>query len=144
MHEARPSAERAGPDLTRHDYWSGTIKMSLSRFFILRVLDQRPMHGYEIARTVESVTRGCCSPSEGAIYPTLREFEAGGYVTARREVVGGRERRVYSLTARGREAFRVGVAAWMEATRCLLETAPAAADRPETGLSRCGPSELRA
>ena len=64
------------PDFTSRAYWAGTIKMSLSKFFILRVLHDGPMHGYDIARTVERITRGCCSPTEGTIYPVLRDFEA--------------------------------------------------------------------
>lgn len=113
---------KPAPDLTSRSYWNGTIKMSLSKFFILCVLHDRPMHGYEIARTVEATTNGCCSPTEGTIYPVLREFEEGGYVTANAEVVSGRERRVYTLTEKGREAFRVAVDAWMEITGCLLDT----------------------
>src|SRR3712207_7515880 len=54
-------------------YWAGTIKMSLSKFFILRVLHDRPMHGYDIARAVERTTNGCCSPTEGTIYPVDRK-----------------------------------------------------------------------
>jgi DNA-binding PadR family transcriptional regulator len=80
------------------------------------------MHGYEIARAVERTTNGCCSPTEGTIYPVLREFEEGGYVTGQREVVGGRERKVFSLTEKGRQAFRVAVAAWLEVTRCLIDS----------------------
>ncbi|MDH7478575.1 MAG: PadR family transcriptional regulator [Syntrophomonadaceae bacterium] len=109
------------PDYTSRDYWNGIIKMSLSKFFILRVLSTQPMHGYDIARTVKNVTRGCCSPTEGAIYPMLKEFEAGGYVTARRETVNGRERKVYTLTPRGRRAFLVAVEAWDEVTHYILE-----------------------
>jgi PadR family transcriptional regulator PadR len=61
----------------------------------------------------------------------LREFEAGGFVTVREEVVQGRQRRVYDLTDAGRAAFRVALAAWMEATAALRDTgqAFAAADR---------------
>ncbi len=101
-------------DYTDPQYWNGLIKMSLSRFFILSVLHQRPMHGYEIARQVEKATSGCCSPTEGTIYPVLREFARGGYVTVRAETVSGRGRKVYALTAKGRQAFAVGVKAWME------------------------------
>ena len=115
-------APRPGPDYTRQDYWAGTIKMSLSKFFILRVLHDAPMHGYEIARAVERTTNGCCSPREGTIYPVLREFEEGGYVTCVSELVGGRQRKTYTLTDKGREAFRVGVAAWMEITDALNES----------------------
>ncbi len=117
-------------DYASRDYWAGTIKMGLSKFFILRVLHHGPMHGYDIARLVERTTNGCCSPTEGTIYPVLREFEAGGFVTATEEVVGGRQRRVYALTDAGRAAFRVALDAWMEATAALQDTgrAFAAAD----------------
>jgi DNA-binding PadR family transcriptional regulator len=85
------------------------------------------------SRAVERTTKGCCSPSEGALYPTLREFEQGGYVTSETEVVSGRERRVYTLTDKGREAFRVGLEAWMGATAALTETGRAARARKDRG-----------
>jgi PadR family transcriptional regulator, regulatory protein PadR len=106
---------RPSIDYTDRAYWNGIIKMSLSKFFILCVLQTRPMHGYEISRAVERTTNGCCSPAEGTIYPALREFEQGGYVTPRTELVGGRRRKVYAITDRGREAFKVSVEAWMDA-----------------------------
>ncbi len=96
--------------------------MALSRFFVLQVLHDGPAHGYDIARAVERTTKGCCTPSEGALYPTLKEFEQGGYLNSAAEVVSGRERKVYTLTECGREAFRVGLGAWMDATTVLLET----------------------
>ncbi|MFG1426830.1 PadR family transcriptional regulator [Roseixanthobacter glucoisosaccharinicivorans] len=115
--QAKPS-----PDFLSRAYWNGTIKMSLSKFFILSVLHHKPMHGYDVARAVERTTNGCCSPTEGTIYPVLREFEEGGYLTSASEVVGGRERKVYTLTGKGREAFKVAVEAWMDVTRCLIES----------------------
>lgn len=130
---ARPS-----PDFTDRAYWAGTIKMALSRFFVLQVLHDGPAHGYDIARAVERTTNGCCSPSEGALYPTLREFEQGGYVTSASEVVSGRERKVYTLTDKGRDAFKVGLDAWMDATATLTETDRAAAARDQArGACRC-------
>jgi DNA-binding PadR family transcriptional regulator len=116
----RPAAPRV--NYASRDYWAGTIKMGLSKFFILRVLHDGPMHGYDIARTVERTTGGCCSPTEGTIYPVLREFEAGGFVTVTEEVVQGRQRRVYALTDAGRAAFRIALDAWMEATAALQDT----------------------
>ncbi|MDF2998288.1 MAG: transcriptional regulator [Xanthobacteraceae bacterium] len=113
---------KAVPDFLSRAYWNGTIKMSLSKFFILRVLHQKPMHGYDVARMVEQTTNGCCSPTEGTIYPVLREFEEGGYVTSETEVVSGRERKVYTLTDKGRDAFKVAVAAWMDVTRFLIDS----------------------
>jgi DNA-binding PadR family transcriptional regulator len=116
--------ETAAPriDYASRAYWAGTIKMGLSKFFILRVLHDGPMHGYDVARAVERRTGGCCSPTEGTIYPVLREFEAGGFVTLREEVVQGRQRRIYTLTDAGRGAFQVALGAWMEATAALQDT----------------------
>lgn len=112
---------KSAPDLLSRAYWNGTIKMSLSKFFILRALHHSPMHGYEVASAVERMTNGCCSPTEGTIYPVLRQFEEGGYVSGETVVVSGRERRIYTLTPKGREAFKVAVSAWMEVTQCLLD-----------------------
>ncbi len=114
------AVSKPSPDFLSRDYWNGTIKMSLSKFFILCVLHDKPMHGYDVARAVERTTNGCCSPTEGTIYPVLREFEEGGYVTAEAEVVSGRERKVYTITDKGRAAFKVAVDAWMDVTRCLI------------------------
>lgn len=100
-------------DYTDLTYWNGMIKMSLSKFFILGVLHDCPMHGYEIAREVEATTSGCCAPVDGTIYPVLHEFEQGGYVTVQSETVAGRDRKVYTLTDKGREAYAVAAEAWM-------------------------------
>jgi DNA-binding PadR family transcriptional regulator len=113
------SARAGSPDYLSRTYWNGTIKMSLSKFFILRVLHHKPMHGHDVSREVEKTTNGCCSPTEGTIYPVLREFEAGGYLTSELQIVSGRERKVYALTERGRAAFKVAVESWMEITSSL-------------------------
>jgi PadR family transcriptional regulator PadR len=118
--QAQVPQAKGSPDYLSRAYWNGTIKMSLSKFFILRVLHTQPMHGYDIAREVERLTQGCCSPTEGTIYPVLRDYEAGGYLTSETQVVSGRERKVYALTDQGRAAFRVAVSAWMEITDQLL------------------------
>ncbi|QPC42769.1 PadR family transcriptional regulator [Kaustia mangrovi] len=95
--------------------------MSLSKFFILSALHRRPMHGYDIAKEVARMSNGCCSPTEGTIYPVLRQYEDGGYVTSHEETVSGRLRKVYELTERGHKAFEVAVAAWMEVTQSLID-----------------------
>ncbi|WP_086511502.1 PadR family transcriptional regulator [Billgrantia desiderata] len=110
------------PDYSDPSYWRGTIKMSLSKFFVLSVLHRKPMHGYEVVQAVEKSTNGCCSPSEGTVYPVLNEFEAGGYLASTNEVVQGRSRKVYALTEKGRDAFQVAVDAWLEATDCIVES----------------------
>ncbi|BBE70721.1 lineage-specific thermal regulator protein [Pleomorphomonas sp. SM30] len=129
---------KPSPDLTSRAYWNGTIKMSLSKLFILRVLCDRPMHGYDIARTVEQTTNGCCSPSEGTIYPVLRDFEENGLVTHETDVVSGRERKVYTLTDKGREALRVAVDAWIEITDALVAADKVVPRTTTPGSACCG------
>lgn len=108
------------PDFTSRAYWNGLIKMGLSRMFILAALHEQPRHGYDLARRVQDMTRGCCSPTAGALYPALTAFEAGGYVTVRSEFNGGRERKIYELTDRGRAALDVAMEAWKDASDILL------------------------
>jgi len=132
----RPTPAKPPPDFLSRTYWNGTIKMSLSKFFILCVLHKRPMHGYDIAREVTRMTNGCCSPAEGTIYPVLRQYEEAGCVTAEEEVVGGRLRRVYAVTETGRAAFRTALAAWMEITQCL-EGCRSLAEGGEAGSCGC-------
>ena len=98
--------------------------MSLSKFFILCVLHQRSMHGYDVAKEVERRTDGCCAPTEGTIYPVLKQFADGGYVTCEAEIVSGRERKVYTITDKGREAFKVGLEEWMGITKSLENCRP--------------------
>lgn len=100
-------------------YWNGLLKMALSRFFILQVLNSGPVHGYAIASQISELTQGCCSPSQAAIYPVLKDFMHGGYVTCQEETACGRKRKVYSLTPKGRQAFRVAVEAWRETSQAL-------------------------
>jgi DNA-binding PadR family transcriptional regulator len=106
--------QRAIPDYESLEYWNGIIKMSLSKFFVLCVLQRGELHGYEIAKQVETCTKGTCSPTQGAIYPVLKEFELGGYVTSRVEAVNGRQRKLYLVTEKGKNAFSHAATAWQE------------------------------
>lgn len=104
-------------------YWEMLIKRSLSRFFLLSALYQRPMHGYELGRAIGDSCSGCCEPTDAAIYPALRELLEGGYIDCRSEATGARERKVCSLTEKGLQAYRVAAEAWSRVMPCLAEAA---------------------
>jgi DNA-binding PadR family transcriptional regulator len=63
------------------------------------LLDERPMHGYELITELESRSGGRWRPSAGSIYPALERLEEGGLVTS----VEADGKRQFSLTDRGRE-----------------------------------------
>jgi len=104
---------------TTRTYWGRILNASLCKFFILRALCDGPAHGYDLIRRVARVTDGFCVPTEGTIYPVLREFLECGCVTCHREVVNGRTRKVYRMTAKGRRAYRAGVEVWAKGLCCV-------------------------
>ncbi len=102
------------------EYWASLIKMSLSRFFILHVLHSQSLHGYEITKQVAAITNGCCAPTEGSLYPVLKEFVNNDLVRLEVEFVGGRERKVYTITDSGQRAYAVAGKAWGEVAAYIL------------------------
>lgn len=74
------------------------------RAAILTLLLEKPMHGYEMIRELESRSGGFWRPSAGSIYPTLQLLEDEGLL--RSEETEGK--RLYSLTDAGKaEAERL-------------------------------------
>ena len=67
------------------------------RYLILRILSERPMHGYEIMKRLSEELGGFYRPSAGAIYPILQRLEEEGYVKGEKH----ERRRVYSITPSG-------------------------------------------
>ncbi len=114
------------------DYWNGLIKVGLSRLFILRVLYVAPLHGYGICRRISEITSGCCAPTESALYPVLHEFEKHGYVSCWKDTVGGRNRKVYALTEKGRRAYHTGLKAWEETAGALITAKEELSSQAET------------
>ena len=70
---------------------------------LLRLLEQREMYGYELVRSIKTVTSDAISLGEGVIYPVLHSLERNGALKARRKTVSGRTRVYYSVTARGQK-----------------------------------------
>ncbi len=68
------------------------------KYVILKLLKDKPRHGYEVMKELEDQMHGCYSPSPGTVYPTLQWLEDEGLVVAR-EVEG---KKVYEITDTGR------------------------------------------
>lgn len=69
------------------------------KFVILRLLDEKPRHGYEIIKDIEERFGGMYSPSPGTVYPTLTMLEDLGYARAKPEESG---KKIYEITDEGR------------------------------------------
>lgn len=87
------------------------------RSAVLRLLNESPMHGYQIISEIDTRSGGAWKPSPGSVYPTLQMLVDEGLLDSK-ETKG---RRTYSLTSAG------------------VEVAAAEADKPapwETGFDR--------
>jgi len=72
------------------------------RVAILALLEERPMHGYEMMQELSERTQGLWQPSPGSIYPALQLLEDQGLV--RSESAEGR--RQFTLTDEGRAELK--------------------------------------
>jgi len=72
-----------------------------ARLYVLTILYEGPTHGYGILRKFQSRVGKKISP--GLIYPFLQKLEDRGLVTYNSEMVGEKERKIYTLTDEGRQ-----------------------------------------
>jgi DNA-binding PadR family transcriptional regulator len=90
-----PGGRRSGPLRGgKRVFEQGDLK-----YVVLRLLDEKPRHGYEIIKELEERFGGAYAPSPGTVYPTLALLEDLGYARARTEEGG---RKVFEITDEGR------------------------------------------
>lgn len=75
------------------------------KFPILGFLMDREMTGYDLKRRFQDPVGYFYRASDGSLYPALRKLAIDGLVTVRVEQRGHRMRKVYAITAGGREHF---------------------------------------
>ncbi len=88
------------------------LMAGVPELLILRLLAEREMYGYELAKTVRLLTREAISLGEGVLYPALHSLELSGLLRARRRQAGGRTRVYYSVTAKGQRRLAYLTSRW--------------------------------
>lgn len=86
---------------------------------ILAVLEDGPRHGYAVIAAIKSGSGGELALNTGSVYPALRRLEDARYVSGAWQIVDGRRRRTYRLTAAGRRALQKHRAEWRLFTRTV-------------------------
>ena len=82
----------------RVDLVPGTLDM-----LAMKAVTRESLHGFGIARWIESVTGARLTVEEGALYPALHRMEKRGSLASEwRKTEHGRRARYYRLTAQGR------------------------------------------
>ena len=87
---------------------------------ILARLLRGDSYGYEINKTIESLSGGAFVLKEATLYTAFRRLEDSGYITSYwgDEAVGAR-RKYYRITEKGREAYRQAREEWDASVRIL-------------------------
>jgi len=85
--------------------------MAVLEFAILGLLHEAPMHGYELRKRLSDMLGTLRAFSYGSLYPTLRRLLRAGLIVEEtpaegaRNSWGKRAKRVYKLSAEGKERF---------------------------------------
>jgi transcriptional regulator len=89
------------------------LKRGSIELLILALIEERPRHGYEIARLIDERSDGEITFHVASLYPTLYRLEDRGLIDGRWvERAGQRRRRYYRLTAAGRKVLASQRSAW--------------------------------
>jgi transcriptional regulator len=100
------------------------IKRGTAELAVLSVLEDQPLHGYEMARRIEEQTHGALRFTLASLYPLLYKLEKRGWVRGSWETSQtGRRRRCYRLTAEGRKKLAPIRQEWAELFRALKRLA---------------------
>jgi DNA-binding PadR family transcriptional regulator len=86
------------------------------RFILLRMIADKPAHGYDLIKALEERMGGGYSPSPGVIYPTLTMLEEQGFAAVKAE--GGKK--FYEATAEG-AAFLLANQGTVEAIQARID-----------------------
>ncbi|MGQ9624448.1 MAG: PadR family transcriptional regulator [Candidatus Bathycorpusculaceae bacterium] len=80
------------------------------QFIIMRILYEKPMHGYQLLEEIEERSCGFHKLEPGSIYTLLRRMDERGLLESKWEKVeGSPDRRIYKLTEKGVEALKMGL-----------------------------------
>jgi DNA-binding PadR family transcriptional regulator len=77
----------------------GPFPRGVFRYVILKLLQDKPAHGYEIIQALAERFEGLYVPSAGTVYPRLQKLEERGYVTS----LESNGKKVYTITDEGRK-----------------------------------------
>lgn len=81
-------------------------RISSSTQALLGLLTIEPMSGYDLGQNVRTSVGHIWNESYGQIYPNLKKLAAAGFVSSKTEKQKGKpDRRIYSITQKGRDQF---------------------------------------
>src|ERR1700687_687012 len=122
------------------DLLQGTLDL-----LILKTIASKPLHGWGIAKRIQTLSGDALAVGQGSLYPALHRLENQGWICAAWEESDlGRRAQGYSLTPEGRKQLVRGLKTWTRLSAAVRRSLPSAR-RPKTtggGSSRLAPASL--
>ncbi|MHA2263463.1 MAG: PadR family transcriptional regulator [Candidatus Thorarchaeota archaeon] len=93
--------EKVIQDMKKRDFDIQDMLSDFSHFYVLLMLNEKPLHGYGLMKGYQNRTGKKLSP--GTLYPFLQELEEKKLVRQKQEDVGKKRKIIYSLTKKGKQ-----------------------------------------
>ena len=96
------------------------LKKGSAELLVLSLLEDGPLHGYEMAKRIERLSQGVLHFYPASLYPTLYRLENHGWIKGEWvEEPGQRRRRFYRLTGDGVEVLAQQRSTWEQFARAV-------------------------
>lgn len=79
------------------------LKGTLGPIILNLLAEHKKMYGYEITQHIKELSNGKILVKEGSLYPALHKLEADDLLESEQIEVGGRLRKYYKLTKKGKQ-----------------------------------------
>jgi transcriptional regulator len=80
---------------------------------ILKTVARNPLHGWGIAKRIQTLSGDALAVGQGSLYPALHRLENQGWIRAKWEESDlGRPAKIYSLTREGRKQLERELKTW--------------------------------
>lgn len=102
-----PEAPREGwaENKAVRSFHHSSFKTGFLKLAILKIVEERPIHGYALMKEIGRITGEDWKPSPGSVYPALQELVKDGLLVMHEE---GRKR-IYEITDEGRRFSKFGL-----------------------------------
>ena len=100
---------------------AATLLQGTVDVLILKTLQEGPMHGYGVSRSIRERTDGVVGLEDAALYQALHRLEAKSWIEAEWDLSeNNRRAKYYRLTPKGRKQVRAETATWRRYAKAVL------------------------
>lgn len=86
---------------------------------LLKTLSGSKMHGHQIILEIKEKSNNFFNLQTGTVYPLLHSLEKRGFIESHTDLISGRERKVYSITAEGNSYLENEILEWHNYCRAV-------------------------